>query len=221
MSPTRREFLGIAGFSLAALAMARVPDWLSGCRDADLPALGARLRIPDGWRFVAGAELEMIRSEVVLPGGEAARERVVAMAGQPLLVAARERYPTPGPTLVVWRQEAEADHHAAERNGAFARVHERTYRQYAPYLSDYAIVERGQAVSFADRPASSVVVRFRDESVRGTSHLVRLESHMLRWEHSWLTFNFLDLADGWTPRSRQEFTEIERSLAFYPPALTA
>lgn len=217
MTSSRRQFLQVAGFSIATLATPRLPAWLDGRRDADLPALGMRLRIREPWRFIAGLELERIRAEVVLPGGDAAKEQVKAMAGRPLLVAAREPYPDPGPTLVVWRQLAEDHHHAPDENETFAAIHEFTYRQYAPYLRDYALLEPGSAVSFARRPASRVVVGFRDESIRGTSWPVRLESHMLRWEHSWLTFNFLDLADGWAPRAREDFRAIEDSIKLYAP----
>ena len=217
MTSSRRQFLQVAGFSIAALATPRLPSWLDGRREADLPPLGIRLRIPEPWRFIAGVDLERIRAEVVLPGGDVAKEMVKALAGRPLLVAAREVYPQPGPTLVVWRELAEDDHEAAEENEAFAAIHELTYRQYAPYMRDFAILEPGSAVSFAGRPASRVVVGFRDESIRGTSWPVRLESHMLRWEHSWLTFNFLDLMDGWSSRTRREFRTIEESVALYPP----
>ena len=84
-------------------------------------------------------------------------------------------------------------------------------------MRDYMMLEGGSPTTFARRPASSVVVAFRDESIRGTSWPVRLKNHLLRWEHSWLTFDFLDLKDGWTSRTRSEFRSIEESIRLYMP----
>ena len=102
----------------------------------------------------------------------------------------RSRSPSDGGS----RSQLAHDHdHGAEQNTAFAAIHQSTYRLYGRYRRGFAALESGRPMTFADRPTSSVVVGFIDESVRGTSWPVRLESHMLRWEHSWLTVNFLDL----------------------------
>ena len=218
LTTSRRGFLQLAGFSIAALAMPRLPGWLEAESAVDLPALGLSLRIPAPWHFVAGAELESIRADTVLPGGEAAKARVVAMAGDPpLLVAARERSPGPGPTFVLWRQTAGAGDHASSQHEAFASIHEHIYRRYARWLPEYTVVERGRAAWFAGAPASRVVVQYREQRVGQAPWMVRLESHLLRWEHSWLTFNCLGLADARDATAADDFRAVEQSVRLYTP----
>jgi hypothetical protein len=147
MSTSRRQFVQFAGFSIASLTASRLPSWLARGRVADLPALGLHLEIPAPWYFVSGALLEHARGEVVLPGGEPAKAEVMEMAGQPLLVAAREPYPVPGPTMVVWCQPADDDDHAADEAERFARIHDLSYRMYGGYMRDYAILAPGRAAA--------------------------------------------------------------------------
>jgi hypothetical protein len=141
-----------------------------------------------------------------------------AWAGMPLLVASRERAPRRGPTLVVWRQAAEAWHHRADEVSAFAEVHTATYRDYLPHLRDARLLAPAEQTEFAGFPASRCVVEFGEDTDKGESWTVRLASHMVRWGPSWLTFNFIDLIEGWGLQALDEFRQLERAVQLFEPA---
>lgn len=211
---TRREFVRYAGLGALALALPPMPFELA-CRDEYVSdTYGFRLRKPLDWRWVSTSEVEQSRNEARLPAGEDAKRTVTRLAGLPLLVATKLPDPERGPTLVLWRQPASAGHHAATDNEGFSLVHQRTYQLYAPYLRDYRL-DSALADVFGGRPASCCKIRFGEDNDRGEAWSVRLESHMLRWQDSWLTFNFLDLQEGWGQAARADFATLERSLEFF------
>ena len=221
MTISRRDFVHSLGLGVLALASPALPRWLVATDEYEAPALGFRFRKPPAWRFVAASEIAQSRDEAQLPGGAQAKAEVLELAGDPLLVAARLPHPQRGPALVIWRQPASEDDHHATNNRAFALIHGATYRQYGAYLRDFAVVEGATATVYAGRAASRCVVRFAEDTIRGESWTVRLESHLLRWRSSWLTFNYLDLEDGFAPTAIRDFRSIEASLRFFEPRAIA
>ena len=211
---SRRDFVRYAGFGLLALSLPPVPASLLERREYISDALGFRFTIPVDWRWVSAVEIEAIRENTVLPGGDEAKHEVIEMAGTPLVVATKFTYPKRGPTLVLWRQPVEDWHHSASDNEGFAKIHDCTYRDYKRYLKECS-VEHARPDLFAGLPASLCITSFIEEDNRGGAWPVRIESHMFRWRQSWLTFNFLDLQTGWGAGARSDFANIE---ALFGPA---
>jgi hypothetical protein len=221
VSISRRDFVSSLGLGILGLASPTLPPWLLETDEYDAPAFGFRLQKPPSWRFVAAREIAQAREEGQLPGGLEAKQEVVELAGAPLVVAAQLPEPQRGPALVIWRQPAEPGDLPAADHRSFALIHAATYRQYGAYLRDFTMLENAVPAAYAGRPASRCVVRFGEDTVRGESWTVRLESHLLRWRSSWLTFNHLDLDGGFGPAVRSDFRAIEASIRFFEPHVSA
>jgi hypothetical protein len=217
VSISRRDFVSSLGLGVLGLASPALPPWLLATDVYDAPGFGFRLQKPPSWRFVAAREVARAREEGQLPGGPKAKQEVLEMAGAPLVVAAQLPEPQRGPVLVIWRQPDETGDLSASDHRSFALVHAATYRQYAAYLRDFTMLEDALPTVYAGRPASRCVVRFGEDTIRGESWTVRLESHLLRWRSSWLTFNHLDLDSGFGPSVRNDFRTIEASIGFFEP----
>lgn len=211
----RRTFIRYAGLNAIAFALPSVPVALIGTDDYVSDVYGFRLSKPHDWRWVSAADVEHARHEGKLPGGEAAKEAVSRLAGLPLLVATKYPEPRLGPTLIVWRQPAYSFHHDAKDSEGFCEVHREVYELYGDHLRGYSL-KSAQPVLFAERPASRCIVHYGEDKKSGESWDVELASHVLRWQDSWLTFNFVDLRAGWGNEARSDFRRIETSMEFFP-----
>jgi|GEM_PF-4964387 len=210
---TRRNFMRYAGLGILALSLPRLPPSFLERNDYCSKELGFSFEKPSDWRWVSAAELDEGREKAILPGGDEAKREAIELAGLPLLIATKYPQPQRGPTLVLWRQPAMSWQHAGADNVGFAKEHTRSYRLYRQWLKDYH-VQKARPTTFARLPGSCCVATFVEEDNEGGSWPVRLESNMIRWRDSWLTFNFLDLKTGWDSAARADFTAIATSLSF-------
>lgn len=214
ITTTRREALSGLGYGLLTL-LAKLPALPVGASsECSFPSLGLSVEIPQGWKVLTAQDVAALFSQSQLVGGDEALEELLDMGGDMVLTTAPSVSSEPGPMIQVWRQKAESWHHKAEDRLGIASAQATAYRDYANFFEGYSFEQEPQPSFFAGRPASATCVQFDNVDLQGLHTRVRLESHLLRWQDSWLTFNRADVLAGWTRETRSAFDGFEASIRF-------
>ncbi len=111
------------------------------------------MEIPQGWKVLTAHDVEALRSQNRVVGGDEALEELLEMAGDLVLTAAPSGLSGQGPMIQVWRQKAESWHHKADDRVGIAGAHAIAYRDYADFFEGYLLEQEPQPAFFAGRPA--------------------------------------------------------------------